>query len=131
MNHSSTLTLIVIAIIVLIFLSARHYNSAQNPEQPVGTIKICTQNKENCHYVDESIANAVLDKALMIAQRDESETFPTETIADAISNYAYSTADLIEIRDAVVEQQKIALTDCQIPFSSLETLIIYLNDCSN
>ncbi len=62
----------------------------------MGKVNVCLpSNKNDCQHVDETIVNIVYEKALSLANADNTEMFPIESLDDMSHTFSAAALDAI------------------------------------
>lgn len=124
---------IIMIVLVLALIGAAHLHYRDKVGLAPHQERICADaNTADCHHVDQVIVQAVQQKALLIAQADDAETFPVESGADIDTVYHMAESDLTAIGNAVASEHGIHLKRVagNIYFDEVKTvneLILFLH----
>lgn len=112
-------------------LAFRYHYNTRKENTPANLVKVCSSNKNECHDVDIKIVNAVQTKAFNIAQNDDAELFPIESVQALDTLYLFSQEDLINIYQSVAKDNGLEVeTLSNNQLDSLPDLILYLHEAT-
>jgi len=97
---------IIIIVLILAGIGVAHYQYREKVGLTPDEVRICTANRD-CHNVHKDLAQAVLDKAHAVAEADDAEAFPIESIDELDTVYTMDAEALEKIRLAVMSELNI------------------------